>query len=178
MALSARDRFVWTFGAEHPMTSYGFDGSSTNGGRTFNFGNDNAWRRVTFSYPQNQNYTAGFAYGGSSTGGSTAPDNFLYSAIADGSASRPYTEVYLRPRLTQADLGWTAIPDEGTAKLNQHTVASSYAARGEWGVTGHLNGSNAERNQEVQDFVQIGDRMFVAGNFEYMQPRAWAPRTG
>jgi trimeric autotransporter adhesin len=49
MRLSARDRFVWTFGAIHPMQNYGFDGSNTNGGRTNNFGNDSTWRRVTFS---------------------------------------------------------------------------------------------------------------------------------
>jgi trimeric autotransporter adhesin len=169
MRLSTRDRFVWTFGAIHPMQNYGFDGSSTNGGRTNNFGTDSAFNRVTFSELQNQNWTMGFAYGTSATGGSTAADNFLYSALSNGSSARPYTEVYLRPRLTQADLNWTAIPDTGTAKFEQRAMASTYAARGEWGVTGNLNGSNAERNQEVQDFIQIGNRMFVAGNFRYVQ---------
>jgi trimeric autotransporter adhesin len=169
MRLSRRDRFVWTFGAIHPIQNYGFDGSNTTGGTTNNFGNDSTWRRVTFSQVQNQNWTIGFAYGGSATGGSTAADNFLYSALSTGGSSRPYTEVYLRPRLTQADLNWTAIPDAGTAKFEQRAMASSYAARGEWGVTGHLNGNSAERNQEVQDFVQIGNRMFVAGNFQYVQ---------
>jgi hypothetical protein len=172
--LRDRDRWAWAFGANHPLSSATFDGAAAAGGSFPTFGRDSAWQRVDFSFSSAQKWTAGFAYGAAATGGSTGATTFLYSAVAGGTSPRPYTEMYLRPRLLQADLGTSPIPDAGTAASTVRPIASSYAAPGAWGVLGHVNGLTAEGNSPVQSFAQIGGTVFVAGNFEYVQKGAAA----
>lgn len=163
--MAQANRWVWTHGAVHPITAYRFDQNSwRSGGTTQNYGTDSGYNRVASGVSSSQGYTTGYAYG-SLISGSNNATTFLWSATNGRGAARPYTEVYLRPELTTADVGWSALPDDGASATTIRPIASSYAAPGNWGVSGHLNGRTAEGNTEVQAFAQLGDTVFVGGNF-------------
>lgn len=162
--LRDRDRWVWSLSAVHPLARYRFDGDSwRSGGTVNNFGSNNSFNRVTQGFTAAQAWTSGFGYGSQVSGTNTAT-TYLWSASGGGNA-RPYAEVYVRPQLTQETVGWTSIPDVGLAEQTKRAHASSYAAPGGWGVSGHMNGSTAEQNTEVQAFAQSDNTVYVAGNF-------------
>lgn len=166
------DRWVWTFGAEHRVAWYSFDGVRGTGGLTSNFGPDSAYRRITTdtSEVKAQGYTIGFSYGASVTGTSSST-SYLWSATDGLGSARPYTEMYLRPQLRSADAGFTPIGNGGTKAKTNVPVVSSVALDSPWGVTGPLTPSR-EGDVEVQAFVQSGNRMYVGGNFTYVQRAA------
>lgn len=165
------DRWVWTFGAEHQVASFSFDGTSGAGGLTSSFGTDSAYNRVDTSSTQNQGYTLGFAYGGTVTGTNSAT-TYLWSASNGLGSARPYTEMYLRPEIRSLDAGFQRIADTGTSASTNTPVAQSLALNSPWGVTGLANPSAREGDNEVQSFVQIGNTMYVGGNFRYVQKGA------
>jgi PKD repeat protein len=172
IGLAKRDRWVWTFGAEHPISWYSFDGIRGTGGITAGFGADDAFRRVNTNTQTDkaQGYTIGFSYGGLVTGSNSA-GTYLWSATTGGGRARPYTEVFIRPRITSTDAGFAAIGDGGTAAKTNLPVAESIALDSPWGVTGATS-PRREGDVEVQAFVQSGNRMFVGGNFTAVQRTA------
>src|SRR5690606_27079643 len=90
-------------------------GVNGSGGQTNNFGNNNSYRRVDTRQTEAQGWTHGWAYGSSVTG-TNSSTTYLWSASNGVGAARPFTQVYLRPRLTRADLDFPEVPDEGTPK--------------------------------------------------------------
>ncbi|MBA2696403.1 MAG: hypothetical protein H0U62_11350, partial [Actinobacteria bacterium] len=165
---ASRDRWVWTFGARHVTKNVSFDGVAAGNGQTSSFGSDNSFRRVTTTSTAAQNWTRGFAFGGS-VSGSPASDSYLWSSSAGVGAARPFTQMYLRPRLTSAS--FDAIPDAGTPAIEQAPLAETKAVPTVWGVSG-LATSASELRTEVQSFAQIGDYMYVGGNFANVQRSA------
>ncbi|WP_062005517.1 MULTISPECIES: LamG-like jellyroll fold domain-containing protein [Arthrobacter] len=170
------DRWVWTFGAEHQVASFSFDGSKGSGGLTSSFGTDSTYNRVDMSSPQNQGYTLGFAYGSKVTGTNSAT-TYLWSATTGVGSARPYTEMYLRPMLRSLDAGFQRIVDAGTSASTNTPVAQSLALNSPWGVSGLGNPSAREGDNEVQAFAQIGNTMYVGGNFRYVQKSATSTGT-
>ncbi|MFC3686872.1 fibrinogen-like YCDxxxxGGGW domain-containing protein [Aquipuribacter hungaricus] len=166
--LSKRDRWVWTLGAEHGVGTWSFDGVAGSKGQTNNFGADTVYRRVDTRELEARGYVWGFAYGAGVTG-STSATSHLWSVTEGGTAAMPFTQVWLRPRLTQASLGWTAVPDSGTPASTVKAMLSNYAEPQAWGVTGLANGRSGELNVEVQGFAQVGRTVYVGGNFRYVQ---------
>lgn len=166
--LLKRDRWVWTWGAEHPVGAWSFDTATGSGGQTNNFGNNNTTRRVDTREVQARGYVWGFAYGASVLG-STSPDSYLWSVTEGGQSAMPFTQVWLRPRLTQQNVGWAPVPDAGTPASTVPATLSNYAETQSWGVTGLANGRSGELNVEVQAFAQVGSTVFVGGNLRYVQ---------
>ena len=164
------DRWVWTFGAEHQVTSYSFDGVTGSGGLTSNFGADNAYQHVDASENASQGYTIGFAYGTAVTG-TSASDTYLWSAQDGMGSAHPYTQVFLRPQIRSLTAGFTRIGDSGTAAKSNVPVASSLALDSPWGVTGAVS-PKREGDVEAQAFVQSGNTMYVGGNFTSVQRAA------
>jgi trimeric autotransporter adhesin len=162
------DRWAWTISAEHRVASYSFGGQTSSGGLTSNFGSDQLTNRVVTSESAAQNYTQGWAYG-SSVVGSTDASSYLWSASATTGNARPFAQVYLRPKLTQANVSFSPVGDNGYPGATQRPLPQSAAGGTVWGVTGLANGRSGELNSEVQDFAQIGNTVFVAGNFRYVQ---------
>src|SRR5699024_5727991 len=111
--------------------------------------------------------TWGFAYG-SQVLGTDSPSTYLYRNNNQGNA-RPFTQVYLRPRLTLENVDFPAIPSDGAPSQEQSPLAESDAMPTVWGVTGLANGSGGELNTEVQAFAEVEGRVFVGGNFRYVQ---------
>lgn len=157
----------WAFGAGHPLTSASFDGTSFSGATSRDFGttstlSSNRLRRVWTFEAADNGWVRGFNYG-SGVAGSTAASSNLY-ATKTGHAT-PFTQVLIRPRLRQADLSFASIPDSGTGAVTALPVARSGSLAQPWGVTGTGAGGTGELATEVQAFAQIGNTMYVGGNF-------------
>lgn len=164
---SKRERWTWAFSAETPVTSYKFGTQNGNGGTTASFGSGQSTSRVVTSEAETQGWTQGWAYG-SSISGTSASGSYLWSAAAGAGNARPFTQMYLRPKLLQANVDFAAIPDTGTPKYEQRSVQSTGAMNTVWGVNGLVSGSG-ELRTEAQSFAQVGNTVFVGGNFKYVQ---------
>ncbi len=167
--LRARSQATWTwaFGAGVPLTSSSFDGTTYSGQTTRDAGTTsttttNRLRRVWTFESSSNGWVRGFNYGAAVTG-STSSSSYLY-ATGSGYAS-PFTQVFIRPRLTQADLSFASIPDSGTSAVTALPVARSGSMPQPWGVTGTGAGGTSELATEVQAFAQIGNVVYVGGNF-------------
>lgn len=169
--LQNRDRWVWTFPAEHRIAQWSFNAWASNngtGGQTMNFGSDNAFNRIDTRASSAQGWTHGWSYGSQVTGTNSA-NSYLWSQTDGGNFARPFSQVWLRPQLRLADLDFGTIPDSGTEAQEQHPLLENHAIPGEWGVTGQANGVNTELTTEVSAFAQIGTRVYVGGNFRWAQ---------
>lgn len=175
--MQKRDRWVWTFAAAHRITSYSFNGTgSSSTQQTNNFGNDNLLRRVTFTERQSHNWTKGWSYGSSQTGSADAA-SYLWAPAGQGYAI-PFTQVYLRPKLKVASMDFGTIPATGAAASTIKAMPSTYASTTTWGVSGLANGRGGELNTEVAAFGEAAGKVFVGGNFRYVQrTEAGADRT-
>jgi trimeric autotransporter adhesin len=167
-SFSQRDRFVWTFGAEHPLRSFRFGATTGGSAQSANFGTNQTTNRVITTEFASHGYTSGWALGSSLTGtnGSTT---YLWSANNGGANPLPFTQVFVRPRLRAADVAFPAIPDGGLPADAQRPLLSNLSQPSEWGVTGRANGSTGELDTEAQAFAQSGNRMLVGGNFRFVQ---------
>jgi hypothetical protein len=166
-----RDRWNWTFGAGQPLASWTIGTASGSGGSSSSFGSDNAYNRVDTSAPQSQAFVGGFAYGASVTG-TTSASSYLYSSTDGGGSARPFAQMFLRPKLTLANLTFPTIPDSGSAAITESALPESDAQPTVWGVSGLANGAGGELNTEVAAFGQVGNTVFVGGNFKYVQRAA------
>jgi trimeric autotransporter adhesin len=176
-----RDRWVWTFPAEHRVGAWSFEAQlspstgtgSGSGGQTNNFGNNQTFRRVITTATSAQGWTHGWSYGSSITG-TNSSSSYLWSNTTGGGNARPFTQMFLRPRLMLADLEFPTIPVGGAAAEPVRPLLNNGVLPGEWGVTGLANGRNTELTPEVSAFAQIGNRVYVGGNFRWAQRGAGA----
>lgn len=163
-----RDRWVWTFGAEHRVAGYDIGGATGSGGQTNNFGSGSTTSRVDARIQSTQGFRWGFAYG-SSVVGTNSATTYLWSRSDGQGSALPYSEMYLRPTLMSQDLIFDPVPDSGTASIEQTDAAANAAQVNPWGVSGTAGSTGTEGNVEVQAFEQVGNVMFVGGNFRYVQ---------
>ena len=170
--------WTWAHATEDTAARYRFDNGSWRSGGQFEagFGTDSLYNRVDMSISSTRDWHRGYGYGSSVLGGSTSPTNYFWSPR--GSAPLPYSELYLRPRISSDS--FDPIPDEGTPASRARGLVDNFAAPTTWGVTGNLNGRVAEGNAPVQAFAEIGDTMFVGGNFTHAEQKSTGraePRT-
>ncbi|OZM70334.1 hypothetical protein CFN78_25775 [Amycolatopsis antarctica] len=164
-----RDRWAWSFGAEHRVGAFTFDGAAGSGGQTVSFGLDDALRRVDTRDDQaGQGWVRGWSYG-SQVKGTNSADSHLYSATNGAGFARPFTQMFLRPKLLSSDISYPAVPDGGTAKQPLSPLLQSGAEPQEWGVTGRATANTGELYTESQDATQVGNTVFVGGNFKFVQ---------
>lgn len=166
--LTKQPRWVWTLRSETPVGAYKFDASTGTGGQTNNFGSDQNIRRVFMQTAVTQNWLIGFSFGTSARGQNNAT-SYIWSASATAGNPQPFTQIYLRPKLLQANLNSTAIPDSGTAAYAQRSLAETGSLPTVWGVSGLANGSTSEMATEAQAFTQSGNTVYVGGNFKFVQ---------
>ncbi len=169
-----RGRWVWTFRGEHPVGAYAFTGSpvaavgSGSGGQTASFGNNTAYRRVDQGISSAQGWVGGFSFGSGVTGTNSAT-SYLWSNTNGLGGARPFTQVFIRPKLKIADMNFGTIPDAGAPAQTLREMPESNAITTRWGVTGQANGIDGELNTEVAAFGQVGNTVYVGGNFQYVQ---------
>lgn len=171
-AYASRDRWVWGFAAEHALGSWSIGTATGTGGTTqSSWGTDQAYNRINPTGQDAQLLHLGFAYG-SSVAGSSADSSYLWSAVDGQGGALPYTQMYLRPKVTSSDAGFTAIADAGTKAVTQPAVPRSRALDSPWGVSGLAGSTSVEGDVEVQAFTQSGNTMYVGGNFATVQKDA------
>ena len=61
------------------------------------------------------------------------------------------------------------MPESGTPAQTLSPLLHDGVLPGAWGVTGLANGKVTELAPEVSAFAQIGTRVYVGGNFQYVQ---------
>lgn len=172
LKLPQRDRWTWALSAGLPSSGT-VDGTAFSGTTTRDVSIDNGTKRIwTFDSATN-GYVRGFNYG-SSVVGTTAASSYLYSKASGGTHATPFTQAYIRPRLLTSDLTYPAIGDRGTAETVAATIPRNGSAPTRWGVTGTGAAGTGENATEVQAFAQIGNVMYVGGNFTTVQKGASA----
>lgn len=169
-----RDRWTWALGAGIPVTSATLGTSSFSNTTTYEFGSDSAYLRL-WTYENSKNgYTRGFNFGKDGTG-STSSTSYIYSKVSGGNYGTPFTQAFIRPKLLSNDLTYDAIPDGGTSAQTIKAAPRSGALPTTWGVSGRgAGGSTSENATEAQAFAQIGNTMYVGGNFTSVQKSAAA----
>ena len=166
-SLVGEGQWTWSFGGGLPLQWFGFDGSQTNTtSRTANFGNDNGLRRVDTRREDRTGWDFGFAYGSGVTG-TLASDSYLLDK-GDPGYALPFTLMYLRPQVS-SDTGFSEIPDTGTGAIERRLLPQSDVDPMPWGVTGIAGSVPGEGSVEVQAFVEADGRMYVGGNFRWVQ---------
>lgn len=162
------ERWTWAFRSETPIGAFSFAGSNGSGGQSGNFGTDQNLRRVYMQTAAAQNWTIGFSFG-TSARGSNAAGSYIWSASATAGNPQPFTQMYLRPKLLQANVGNAVIPDAGSAAWAQTPLAQTGSLPTVWGVSGLANGSTSEMSTEVQAFTQSDSTVYAGGNFQFVQ---------
>ena len=169
----SRDRWTWAFGAGLPIPSVAIGGSTINNTTTYEFGTDSAYNRLWTYENVKNNYVRGFNFGQNAIG-STSASSYLYSNATNGQYATPFSQVFIRPMIRTSDLTYAAIPDSGTTAQTITAAPRSGSLTSTWGVTGTGAAGTGENATEVQAFAQIGNTMYVGGNFTTVQKGAAA----
>ena len=172
----SRDRWSWGFGAGHPIANFNIGGSTGSNTSTRTFGTNNTLNRVVTNELAANNWVRGFDFGQSGTG-TNSSSSFVFSNASGGQHGTPFTQVFIRPRVTTADLTYSSIPNSGTEAETALPLAESGALPATWGVTGTGAGGTGEQGTEAQTFEQIGNTMFVGGNFTTVRNGESGPAT-
>lgn len=125
---------------------------------------NNAYNSLTFTTSSVYNWNNGFTYGTQVRGNSNT-SSYLWTP--NGSAPMPFAQMYLRPKLTQRDLGYNQIADEGVASSQRRQLPNNYSATMVWRTsTESGTGIVDELNTRVQAITQVGDTVFTGGDFK------------
>src|SRR6478735_2372945 len=178
MHIKTYGQWSWAFGGGIYLDSISFDGTTTaisNSNWQTNTTADvqvsNDTRRVT-TYPQpSHNYQGGFSLGGNVVGQNNAT-SYLWQ-YASENAAIPFTQVWLRPQISDADIaaaGATFAPDSGTAATTVQKLLDRNPTSLPWAVTNINPGTSAPTVYfYVKTFAQIGNTIYVGGKFRQVQ---------
>lgn len=165
---SPRAGWTWAFYNQQRVASFTIGGATGSGGFTEDFGTDSSYRRIRTITGSTEGWQNGFGYG-TSVFGSNAADSHVWAKDSTSGGARPFTQVYLRPRLSSGTI-YSAIPQGGTPAKTLEAVAESFALPTVWGVAGLGNGpNNIEGSSEVSAFTETGGNVYVGGNFTRVQ---------
>ena len=164
---SPRAEWSWMFDNEQRVGAWTIGDVSGSGGQTSGFGSGNAQNRIETATGSTQGYKPGFGYGSTSRG---TPDagSYIWAPNTSVGTPRPFTQVFLRPKLMSADI-FSAIPSSGAPAFAQPGVAESGALPTTWGLTGIGGGSNPEGSVEAGAFAEGNGIVYVGGNFLRVQ---------
>ncbi|HEY1738033.1 MAG TPA: fibrinogen-like YCDxxxxGGGW domain-containing protein [Acidimicrobiia bacterium] len=173
------DHFTWEWELGQPLTTVSFGANSATvgpqnthySGSTYDARIDSAWQLIHTGVLVNHNQRKGFAYG-SSIHGNSSSNSYLWAPTAadpNGSYALPFTQVYIRPHLGDADVHFATIPSSGLAALPIPPTPSNIPQRMDWGVGIPQipnNDPDPDGTADVYALAQIGDTMYVGGKFE------------
>ena len=130
---------------------------------------DDAAQRI-FTWPWfGHNSQAGFSYGASIAGSSSAT-SYLWTAAGENYAV-PFAQVWIRPQFGDADAGFMPIGDAGLAAVTQPAIVSNIPTTMNWGVSGLLRVADPDtaNDSPVLALAQVGNTVFVGGRFQGVQ---------
>ena len=146
-------------------------------------GQNYGFRTMLFEEMASQDYRMGFRYGanapisqdGSEPAMTDAQNSYIYGKDGKGETSFGYTQMFLRPKLTQNDLHLGAIPDSGTQASARRALPSSRSADWRWRTsTRTFTGETNEMNTYVEAITEVDhgngtSSVFIGGDFEYLE---------
>ncbi|MGO1538763.1 MAG: fibrinogen-like YCDxxxxGGGW domain-containing protein [Leucobacter sp.] len=166
-----RADWTWQFNNEQRVGNYRIGSQSFSGGTTANFGRNNNYDRVRTITGSYEGWHMGFGFG-SNIRGQNNSTSHIWSKNTSTGYARPFTQVFIRPKLMSADV-YSAIPNDGTEAVTGTDVADSFALPQSWGVAGLGAGpASIEGSNEVSAFAESNGKVFVGGNFTTVQRSA------
>ena len=146
-------------------------------------GQNNSFKTLKFDEMASQDYRMGFRYGanspisqdGSEPAMTDARNSYIYGKESKGETSFGYTQMFLRPKLTQNDLHLGAIPDSGTQASARRALPSSRSADWRWRTSAKTaSGKTTEMNTYVEAITEVDhgngtSSVFIGGDFEYLE---------
>lgn len=170
-ALRAKNHWKdFRFETPKPENWYGYD-------RTFpsSLGNiasfDTWYKHLEFTGSKATSWKLGFTHG-SSVAGSSDSASFLWSPTNNAPNPIGFTQLYLRPKLTQKDLHFAPIADSGLPATAQRALPNSFSAAWTWRTSEETgSGNKSEMNTYVQAFGQVGDTVFIGGDFKNLESK-------
>jgi hypothetical protein len=164
---SPRDDWSWLFADLQRIATWKFDSTSGTGGTTkaFGTGANAGVTEVQTTVNKTVGYQNGFGFG-NAVAGTTAADSYIWRGTVG--YARPFTQVYLRPKLMSSSI-LSAIPASGTPAVAQGSVANSLALPTVWGVNGLGAAGTGIEDTEVSAFTESKGVVYVGGNFAHVQ---------
>ena len=146
-------------------------------------GQNNGFKALMFDELASQDYRMGFRYGanspisqdGSEPAITDAQNSYIYGKESNGETSFGYTQMFLRPKLTQNDLNLGAIPDSGTPASTRRALPNSRSADWRWRTsTKTFTGKTGEMNTYVEAITEVNhgngtSSVFIGGDFDYLE---------
>ena len=118
-------------------------------------------------------YKLGFTYGWDMVYGNSSPSSYIYQPAGTNGHSVPFTQIYLRPHVTQKDLRFSPLGAQGSAASNRRALPESYTMPVKWRTSESTSsGRYTELNTQVQSFAQVGNTVFTGGDFAYIESAA------
>jgi hypothetical protein len=142
-------------------------GSGYGGNSTRSAGTNNTDRRIN-TYPmQSHNWQGGFWYGSSVSGGANNSTSYLWQYTNEGQPIA-FSQVFIRPRITEADVAGALAPDTGLAAQTVRPMLDGSPVNLPWQVTGRNLGVTP-LGSYVLGLTEWGNTMFVGGKFLQVQ---------
>ncbi len=146
-------------------------------------GQNNGFKALIFDELASQDYRMGFRYGanspiaqdGSEPAMTNAQNSYIYGKEGNSETSFGYTQMFLRPKLTQNDLNLGAIPDSGTPASARRALPSSRSAAWRWRTSDKTtSGKTTEMNTFVEAITEVDhgngtSSVFLGGDFKYLE---------
>ncbi|MDO4898063.1 MAG: fibrinogen-like YCDxxxxGGGW domain-containing protein [Rothia sp. (in: high G+C Gram-positive bacteria)] len=125
---------------------------------------DYAYNNLTFTSSRNYGWNNGFAFG-SYVQGSSDASSYLWSPTTNSPMG--FTQVFIRPKITQNDADFQHIEDSGLAGESKRQLPNSYTAGMRWRTSEESGtGIVSELNTRVQAITQVGNTVFTGGDFK------------
>ena len=146
-------------------------------------GQNNGFKTLKFDEMASQDYRMGFRYGanspiaqdGSEPAMTDAQNSYIYGKDGKSETSFGYTQMFLRPKLTQNDLNLGTIPDSGTQASARRALPNSRSADWRWRTSAKTStGKTGEMNTYVEAITEVDhgngtSSVFIGGDFEYLE---------
>ena len=169
----------WAFGGGIPLSSIKFDTTTTTLSTSFYQTNTtsntqvaNDTRRVTTLPLSGHSFRAGFSFGSAVSTGSNSATSYLWEFANENSAI-PFTQVFIRPTTTDADIaaaGVTHAPNSGLAGSTVRKMLDRTPVAQGWAVTGLTPGTAIPNMDDyVKTIAQIGNTIYLGGKFLQVQ---------
>lgn len=146
-------------------------------------GQDNGFKALLFEEMPKQDYRIGFRYGknspisqdGSEPSMSDSRNSYIYTNEGTTQSALGYTQMFLRPKLTQSDLKLTQIGVKGTEASQRRKLPNSRSATWRWRTSSATSsGKTDEMHTYVEAITEVkhdenSSTVFIGGDFKYLE---------
>lgn len=169
------EQWSWAMSYAQRWGNFSFSGaggrsSYTLGYEATDMADGSSVNSVRFFANKNQGYRIGFAYGSRISAGNESSSSYIYQKSGSYGYAIPFTQVYVRPKLTQRDLNFAQVGANGAAASNRRALPNTYSMPVRWRTSDQTaSGKKGEMNTYVQAITQVGDTVFTGGDFAYVE---------